>query len=1552
VKPTEQNPETPTATRGFFATLRGLLRTKGTGAPKTNSRSIVGVLVCGVLAATCLLAGPTPIALAAAPEAPETLPASSLTNSSARLNGIVNPNAKESDGWFFQYNAGTTCTGGSTTPPHAEEEVEAKRVSAAVTGLAQNTTYTACLVAENAAKELKVGNAVSFTTGAAWWGLTSGSQPTNLQSGLASNEVQEVTISATSGDWMLGENFERLEQLLPFNASARQVQERAETALPASRAVRVSGGPVDTGTGDLPATIVGKGNLTEASATVTEVMTTVGAFAVGQVIEGAGIPLGTTIEAVNTVAHTLTLKPPGEALVEKSGVGVTLTVAGSKVVEHVSVSAGAFVPGQEILGNGIPPGTKVEAVDAVARTLTLSQPTTVTERGTALSSVLAPYLITFPAQRGAPLVKAETFPGLFEKRRCGFLEEVGFGSCGGEPATVVGPLEGGAKKAPEVTKKAEGQPDGQIVVTGENRGDAATTGKVTIADQLPPGLEAVAIAARAGGAGPLERGPVECVLKTLTCTFEKALPPFEVIEVIISVVVKGAKSGELNAASVSGGGAPHAVSTHRPIEVNGTGRFGFEDYQLIPESPGGSIDTQAGSHPFQLTSVLTFNSQTPDLEGNPRSFGLPKDLAFELPPGFIGNPTSFAQCTDAQFAHHIKEAGEAVINECPPQSAIGVETLTFNEPNNLKLDTLTAPIFNMVPRKGEPARFAFLVAGAVPVFIDTSVRTGRDYGVTATVSNIIQVDWLLSAKTTFWGVPGDVRHDKQRGWVCLKELGECPATNPISPPPFLVMPTSCGQGFETTMHGDSWSAEGRSSEEAERKYGFPNGLMVDGCNHLPFDPSIIVTPDGTAGSSPTGLNVDVHVPQTAVLNAESLAESNVKGISVTLPEGIAVNPSGGNGLAACSEGLVGYLPGESTPPEVLRFTPTPKPPFETMQPGINACPGASKVGTVRIVSPLLPKGQDVTGAVYLATQNENPFGSLIALYIVAEDPVSGTLIKLVGETHLTESGQLIGTFKDNPQLAFEDAELHFFGGERAPLATPAHCGPYTTSATFTPWSGEGSVSSTSTFNITTGPNGSACPGASLPFSPSLKGGSTNLNAGAFTSLTGTFGREDGEQQIGQVRFHLPPGLSGLLTNVKLCPEAQANNGTCGPESLIGETTVSAGVGSDPISVTGGKVYITEKYHGAPFGLSVVDPVKAGPFDLERDTSNPAQQPACDCIVVRAKIEVDPHTAALTVTTNSEGEGYAIPHLIDGIPVQLKRVNFTTTRSNFQFNPTNCAKMAIAGTATSAEGASLPVEVPFQVTNCAVLKFEPKFEVSTSGKTSKAKGASLAVKLSYPSAPFGSEANIASVKVDLPKQLPSRLTTLQKACTAAQFAANPAGCPAASIVGRARALVPNIPVPLEGPAYFVSNGGEAFPNLIMVLQGYGVTIDLVGDTFISKAGITSSTFKAIPDNPVSSFELNLPKGKFSALAANANLCDTMKTKTVKKRVTIRRKGHTVHLVRSVTELVPTMTMPTTIIAQNGARIEQKTKINVTSCAKHRTKHSNKKTAKKANKHRKK
>ncbi len=1022
--------------------------------------------------------------------------------------------------------------------------------------------------------------------------------------------------------------------------------------------------------------------------------------------------------------------------------------------------------------------------------------------------------------------------------------------------------------------------EGEIQLQISNLGDAPANGEtssISIAEKLPAGLVATAISG------------AECELETLHCVYKGILQPYQELRIGIAVKVDESTptaSGALvNEVALSGGGAAPTTTRHALTVSPTPARFGVEDLRLVPTNEDGSIDTQAGSHPFQLTVTVALNT----LPG-PQPVALPKDLHFSLPAGLVGNPQVIPQCTSHQFDTVLASG----LNTCPADTAIGVATLRlFNFP------PLTIPLFNLVPAVGEPARFGFSVIH-IPVILDTSVRTGGDYGVVGSAKNITQIRGLLGSRVTFWGVPADPSHNNVRGWGCLWktvlngfEPEPCVAPVGSRLTPFLTLPTSCSGpgGMRTVVEADSWSEPGVFTKRESLLEEIPGeALGLVGCNRLPFDPSVSVAPDGSAASTPSGLTVGVHVPQGGALNPTGLAPADVKDTTVTLPAGIQISPAGADGLEACSLGEIGLE--EHADP---------------------SCPDGSKVATAEVHTPLL--ANPLVGEVYLAQQNANPFGSLVAMYIVVKDPVSGVLVKLAGEVTLDPvTGQLVSTFKNTPQLPFEDLTLHFFGSARAPLSTPPLCGTYTTIASIAPWSGNAAAGSSSSFQITSGPNGAPCSDPQ-PFAPGFNAESANVQAAAFTPFTLTMTRPDADQTLSRVEMQMPPGLLGTLSSVKLCGEPQAAQGTCGPESLIGETTVSVGLGGDPFTVSGGKVYITTGYAGGEFGLSIVNPAKAGPFDLEQGTP-------CDCVVVRAAVNIDRHTAALSIKSDP------LPTIIKGIPLQIQHVNVTVNRPEFTFNPTSCNRMAINATLTSTQRATARVSTPFQVTNCRALKFAPKFAVSTSGRTSKARGASLAVKLTFPHTPQGSEANIAVAKVDLPRALPSRLKTLQRACLAKVFEANPAACPAESIVGHARAVTPLLPVPLEGPAYFVSHGGEAFPSLIVVLQGYGVTLDLVGTTFI-KDGITSSTFKTVPDAPVGTFELTLPEGPYSALAANGKLCAP--ATTVKKKVTVKINGHNKTVTRKVKQTRPaSLVMPTAFIAQNGAVIHQSTKIRITGC----------------------
>ncbi len=904
--------------------------------------------------------------------------------------------------------------------------------------------------------------------------------------------------------------------------------------------------------------------------------------------------------------------------------------------------------------------------------------------------------------------------------------------------------------------------------------------------------------------------------------------------------------------------------------VSARADFGIAAFdQQITADSAGSLFTQADGHPYAITTEVDFNAHR---EPEPPEYMKPdqdvRDVAVELPPGEVGNPAGLPQCTMAQLSTHH--------GECPVGAQVGFITVRTN------FIVGTVSLYNLVPPTNSPALFGFNFFGTI-VTITGNVRNGGDYGITVLSPDIPTSLPIDGFTLTFWGTPADPSHDSQRcvlqvfapSTVEAPEIG-CPGApgsesgpnqDPVQPTAFLTIPGQCtapGVGMKTTLQVDSWHDSGVWLQQSIFNHlapGYPlqpaawgEQQNLTGCDVIPFQPSISVQPTNTQADTPSGLNIDISLPQDGLLNPVGIATADVKKAVVVLPEGESVSPSAADGLGACSLEEVA---------------------LNDNQPA--ACPDSSKLGTVEIVTPLLT--DPLKGSVFLGRQGENPFGSLIALYIVVEG--HGVILKLAGRVDLDPvSGRITTTFDNNPQLPFSHLKLNFKGGPRSPLVNPHECGTYSTDAVFTPWSGNASVSVASSFQITSGPNGSGCPGSPQAFAPGFSAGTTNVQAGAFSPFSLTFTRNDGEQQLGGVSLRMPLGLLGTLAGIPLCGDPQASSGSCDAGSQIGNVTAGAGAGANPFYVQGGRVYLTGGYKGAPFGLSIVVPAIAGPFDL-------------GLVVVRAAIIVDPHTAQLTIVSDP------LPTILQGIPLDLRVVNVNVDRPGFIFNATNCNKLAIAGTLTGGAGGSEAVSSSYQVTNCGGLGFKPKFSVSTSGRTSRANGASLDAKIVYPR---GAQANIARVKVDLPKQLPSRLTTLQKACAAEVFAANPASCPTASLVGNATASTPVLPVKLSGPVYFVSNGGAAFPNLVLVLQGYGVTVQLVGDTFISKTGITSSTFKSVPDVPISTFELKLPQGRNSALAANGNLC---KAKLV---------------------------MPTTLVAQDASEIHQSTKIAVTGCPK--------------------
>jgi hypothetical protein len=691
------------------------------------------------------------------------------------------------------------------------------------------------------------------------------------------------------------------------------------------------------------------------------------------------------------------------------------------------------------------------------------------------------------------------------------------------------------------------------------------------------------------------------------------------------------------------------------------------------------------------------------------------------------------------------------------------------------------------------------------------------------------------------------------------------------------------------MGGEAWT-NGPFEPPAllEERYTFESQsgeplTSLENCQQLQFEPALEIAPEQeghrptTSASTPTGLNARVTVDQAGTLTAGLLGDADVRSASVTLPAGMTLNPGAANGLQACSEAQVGYQgPGAVDP-----FSPgAPEPPRFSASPA--ACPAASKVGRVKIRTPLL--SEELSGSVYLAEQDRNPFGSLIALYIVAESEKLGLHVKLAGEGHLDEStGQVSTTFTNTPQVPFEELQLELFGGPRGSLATPSACGNYTATSRFEAWSGAHTApQSEPWFAITRGPGGGSCPSGPLPFAPTLTAGSTSLQAGAFSGFDLSLTDPDGDQALSGLTVQLPQGLAAMLSDVQPCGEPAAAQGTCPADSHVGRSIASAGYGPEPVSLEG-QVYLTGPYEGAPFGIEVLTPAVAGPFNLGD-------------VIVRSRIEVNPHTAQVTIVSDP------FPRFVQGVPVDLKQIIVQVDRPDFQYNPTNCNPARIESTLTGAEGANASLAAPFQVSGCQSLPFKPGVTATTQGKTSKADGASLGLTFRSKTG----EAHVAKTILTIPATLPARLTTIQKACVASVFEANPAACPEGSDIGTAVVHTPVLKSPLTGPIYLVSHGNAAWPDAELVLQGEGITVILDGQTAIKK-GVTTSSFLSVPDAPFESVEATLPEGPHSALTTNLPLKDHYSLCGQK------------------------LTIPTALGGQNGAAVSESVKVSVQGCS---------------------
>jgi hypothetical protein len=855
------------------------------------------------------------------------------------------------------------------------------------------------------------------------------------------------------------------------------------------------------------------------------------------------------------------------------------------------------------------------------------------------------------------------------------------------------------------------------------------------------------------------------------------------------------------------------------------------------ESASASVTSnQAGAH-ADFTLDVRLNK---DPKGQLPS--TTKDIFFELPPGLLGNPSAIPKCSAAQlFGADVSSPSNGT--GCSQDAQVGVtEIQVFDQLGNLS--TFLEPVYNMQPRAGEPARLGFL-ATSLPVLIDTELRSDGDYGVTGMVEGASSLKPLLAAKTVIWGSPADPSHDAQRitpyegflkGGVPQLPGGKRPSN--LVPVAFFSNPTRCGVAQGVGITAIPYQLPDLQAQ------AFAPMTPNTGCGVLDFKPEFSVAPSTDRAETGTGLGVKLSFPTAGLKAPDLYTEATQRRVEVTLPEGITANPSqAAGGLGVCSEA------------DLARETPT-------SAPGAG-CPESSKIGSAVAKSPALE--ELVEGSLYLAKPYQNPFGSLLALYMVFKVPERGVIVKLSARVEPDpRTGQLVTTVDDIPQLPVSSFELHFREGTRAPLVTPPGCGIYETTAKFSSWAGQTSTLHPS-FEIRHGVEGGPCPSGLPPFRPGFSAGGLSDTAGAYTPFNLRLTRQDGDQDLTKFSTTLPPGAVAKLAGVERCPDAtieaaktktgkeEQTAPSCPAGSEIGHVLGGAGVGQ-VLTYAAGNLYLAGPYNGAQLSVVAIVPAVAGPFDV-------------GTIVTRQALSLDPDTGRGVVDGSRSDP---LPHILAGIPLKVRDIRAYVDRPDFTLNPTNCDPLAFDAELwgggidpfSTADDSPVSLSTRFQVANCALLGYKPRLELTLRGGTHR--GAHPALRAVF--RPRKGDANSRAIQVTLPRSAFIEQSHFRTICTRVQFAAE--RCPKGSVYGHVRAFTPLLDEPLQGPVYLRSSNHK-LPDLVFALRGI-VDINVVGKVD-SVDGRLRGTFASIPDAPLTKAVLTMQGGKKGLFVNSTDLC---------------------------------------------------------------------------------
>jgi hypothetical protein len=802
----------------------------------------------------------------------------------------------------------------------------------------------------------------------------------------------------------------------------------------------------------------------------------------------------------------------------------------------------------------------------------------------------------------------------------------------------------------------------------------------------------------------------------------------------------------------------------------------------VSASIDGVPSRQAGSHP-DLQIKLRFEGTGGTVEGDPR------DIHIDLPAGLVGNPTAGPRCPPFLL---VKDGGGT---DCSADTEVGVAVINGG--------TVTA-VFNLARPENSLALFGLVVAGA-PIFVEARLRPD-DYGISMLSTRTSQAAVFDSIDITLWGAPADPSHDAARG-----------GAGPVPSLPLITLPTFCPRApvsFSAAV--DSWQSPGVFSRALVTSDIDGEPFEFVGCDRLPFEPSVAVTPGTRRAGSPTGLDVNISVPQSE--GPDGFAAAQVRDVSIALPAGMSVSLSAAAGLVGC--GAAGIELGSNDAPN---------------------CPNAAKLGSVDIDTPLVE--EPLHGDVILARQSDNPFDALVAFYLVVKGP--GFYMKLPGEIALDpDTGQATLTLSDLPQLPFRALHLDLRGGPTAPLVNPPVCGSYAIRTEVSSWAVDHPVSFHAPMTIS-----EDCAGKG-GFDPVFQAGVTDPVAGRDSPFVLRLTRRDGDQNLSRIDATLPEGELANLAGVRVCDDAQATAGACPLASRVGTSTIVLGAGAFPLYIpqpgnTPTAVYLAGPYRSAPYSLLLQIPAHAGPFDL-------------GTVLSRVAIRVDPTTAQARV------ESDPLPQILAGIPLPYRDVRVNIDRPGFMRNPTSCDRTAVSGLLTSAQGGTARRSARFQVGSCRALAFKPRFSLRLLGPTHPGAHPRSRTVLTA----RDGDANIDRAAVTLPGTEFLDIAHVRNVCTRARYARD--RCPAGSDYGYAKIWTPLLDRPLRGPVYLRSSN-HRLPDLVASLDGQ-IHLDLAG-RIDAVDGRIRNTFRAIPDAPMSRFVLTMRGGRMGLLVNNNDLCGT-------------------------------------------------------------------------------